>query len=452
MASTSRIEINGAINTSDTVLNNISKIAASCQAFVTWDPSLGQWETIINTTGSSVMTFDDSNIIGAINVSGSGINNIYNSVRVQYRSKDQRGKQDERVLSIDSSERFAQELDNQLSLNFDFITDPVQAELLGAIELKQSRVDKIIEFATDFRALGLRAGDLFGVKNEVYFDRSSVNPKLFRAISIEETDSEDGGIILQITGIEYDSSVYSTSGLTREERILDSGIPPIRANQCVILKEKIATGNAIGEALQTDAGRLAITGAGVPIFATLSLQEDASYIESVFESAYDNNYYFFNKESHLYPGSSPGDGLYDPLSAPYYYAWTFQTNNTIKTLQMDFAGAQATMNYTVDGATKQITAGVPCKIDLFYAQSLSGPFLHQDSRFLEWSSYISSMSISSINVAPVVWLFMVTPLNTYDLNASNNNVLPQDFLGANAGVLADEQGDASYLTVSLFLN
>lgn len=241
MSSVSRIEINGTIDTGQTILNNINKIASASQSFLTWDPNIGNWTLKINQAGSSVYTFDDSNIVGSINVSGSGINEIYNSARVNFLNKDQRYEADEKVVSIPSADRFAQELDNELVLNFDLINNPVQAELLGAIELKQSRVDKIIEFATDFRALGLRAGEIFGVKNEIYFDGSSVNPKLFRAISIEEIDTQDGGILLQITGIEYDSNVYSTSGLTREERIIESGILPITQNVCVIEKEAEAT-------------------------------------------------------------------------------------------------------------------------------------------------------------------------------------------------------------------
>lgn len=245
MAFTPRIEINGAIKTSENVLANINKIAAACQSFVTWDPAIGSWRVIINRQGTSVMTFDDSNIVGSITVSGAGINDMYNSVRVGYANKDADGKKSERILNLPTEDRFDRELDNQLSLDFEFVNDPVQAELLGAIELKQSRADKIIEFATDYRAIGLRAGDIFGVNNEYYFERSSVNPKLFRAITVEEIDAEDGGILLQITGIEYLSTVYNTDGLTREETLIDSGIIPKSENICVIEKEAAAVVNQV---------------------------------------------------------------------------------------------------------------------------------------------------------------------------------------------------------------
>jgi hypothetical protein len=164
---------------------------------------------------------------------------------VSFVSKDQRGEKDERVILIPTADRFAQELDNELGLSFDMINDPVQAELLAAIELKQSRVDQVIEFTTDYRAIGLKAGDIIGVINEIYFVRSTANPKLFRILSIEEIDGEDGGILLAITGLEYDGNVYSTDNLTREERITESGIIPVGQNICIIEKESIATGKKI---------------------------------------------------------------------------------------------------------------------------------------------------------------------------------------------------------------
>lgn len=250
MSSTTRVEINGKIDTSQTVLANINKIAGSCQAFVTWDPALGNWVVVLNTTGSSTRTFSDSNIVGSITVSGSGINEMYNSAKVTYSSKDQFGASDDRVISIAAGDRFDQELDNELSLNFEMINDPVQAELLGAIELKQSRVDKIIEFATDYRAIGVKAGDIVGISNEMYFDGSDTSPKLFRVITVEEIDTEDGGILLNITALEYDSTVYSTSGLTREFRTTETGIVPRGANVCIIEKEAEATVGQVDYNLQ----------------------------------------------------------------------------------------------------------------------------------------------------------------------------------------------------------
>lgn len=440
MAFTPRIEINGKIDTNQTVLSNINKIAASCQAYVTWDPSLGKFTTVLNRAGTSVWTFDDSNIIGSIVVSGTGIDGLYNSARVSFVSKDQRGEKDERVISIANEDRFAQELDNELGLSFDMINDPVQAELLAAIELKQSRVDKVIEFVTDYRAIGLKAGDIIGVANEVYFVRSSVNPKLFRILTIDETDGEDGGILLAITALEYDGNVYSTDNLTREERITESGIVPVGQNICIIEKESIAAGKRIGAALQTDEGRAAITGAGVPIFQTIFASETGATVENVFEAAYNANQLYFDETAYS-----------DPTAYPYFYGFTWSTFSTIKQMQIAFDGPQGTMNYIVDGVNKQITAGIPLKLDLYYSYG-GGPWQWVGKRFMEWSSYISTMTVVDVDVAPLSWLLLCTPLNTYDLNANSNFVKPTSLNGAGTGIITDAAGDASGITITLFQN
>ena len=449
MAFTPRIEINGKIDTNQTVLSNINKIAASCQAYVTWDPSLGKFTTVLNRAGTSVWTFDDSNIIGSIVVSGTGIDGLYNSARVSFVSKDQRGEKDERVISIANEDRFAQELDNELGLSFDMINDPVQAELLAAIELKQSRVDKVIEFVTDYRAIGLKAGDIIGVANEVYFVRSSVNPKLFRILTIEETDGEDGGILLAITALEYDGNVYSTDNLTREERITESGIVPVGQNICIIEKESIAAGKRIGAALQTDEGRAAITGAGVPIFETGIVTWSAASVLATY-------------------GAGTGAGGVNQLAsqlAPYYIGpnvldnaarsnitaleATWFTNNTIKMLELDFAGPQGSVNYTINGRSSSYAGGIPTYVMLFYSQSPTGPWQLGEAKYMEWSSYTTSFQVADIDVAPVYWMLLAGNLVTYDLSETANITVNIDSVDA---VYPAADGSGAGLALKLFLN
>jgi hypothetical protein len=229
-------------------------IANSSQAFITWDPAEGQWETVLNTTGSRVADFDDSNIVGSISVTGSGISDLYNRVRITFNNADMRGQPDERILSIPAADRFANELDNELALDFKIITDPVQAELLAAIELKQSRVDLIIQFTTDYTSIQRKPGELIGITNENYFVGSTANPKVFRIVSIEEIDGEDGGILLNFTCIEYDNAGYSTAGLTRQQRETVSDIVPASTNHCVIEKDVEATVDDLVTAIEQGNG------------------------------------------------------------------------------------------------------------------------------------------------------------------------------------------------------
>jgi hypothetical protein len=249
MATINRSEINGIIDTSKSVLENLNTLATAAGAFLTWDPIQGKWNVIANEEGTSTHSFNDSNIIGAISISGSGINELYNSVTINFPHKDLRDAVDTIELSIDSSDRYPQEVDNVLNLSLTCVNDPVQAQLIATRELKQNRVDKIIQFTTDFNANGLKAGDLIDVTSDEY-DFSS---KLFRIIQIDEEDDDSGVLGFGITALEYDADVYSTAGLTREYRTERTGVVPEINNEAIATSKDIDIGKQIGGLLAANA-------------------------------------------------------------------------------------------------------------------------------------------------------------------------------------------------------
>lgn len=245
MGTVTRSEINGVIDTGQNVLDNISTLATAAGCFVAWDNDTGQWNIILNDTGSSSYSFDDSNIIGEISVSSSSVNELYNSATIQFPHKDLRDSVDIITVKIDSADRYPQELDNNLEIKLDCINDPVQAQLIATRELKQSRVDKIIRFVSNFSANGLKAGDLIDITSSPY----GFTNKIFRIIQIEEEDSDEGNILFAITALEYDADVYSTSGLSYETRTKRTGIIPKINNEATALKDDINIGSQIGRLL-----------------------------------------------------------------------------------------------------------------------------------------------------------------------------------------------------------
>lgn len=406
------IEINGVVDTKNSVFENLQNIATSSQSFLTWDPSKGQWSINLNRElaglpGSAAKHFDDDNIVGGINVSGTGISDLYNGVRVSFPNRELRGDRDESFYEVQLSERFANETDNVMSVSYNLLDDKIQADRMAQLELKQNRVDKVIEFFTDYRAIGLKASDIITVTNEVY----DFTNKAFRIASIEETDSDDGGILLKIVGIEYDVDVYNTSGLTAPERNKNTGIVPSGTNICVIEKDAEAVSSKVATGLTTTAGRNSITqnfdagggfSAGIPIFGTLTGGVTKALAETVM-------------------GGGQGTGEYD------YLSW--QLLAPIKTMNVSFEGFQGYVNYTVDGGTNTIQAGVPTLVTLYKSSvpfttddrtdpSFNGVFLGQ--KYMEWSTYVTFFNIGATD--PSYFRLYYEPLNTYDLNASNNYV------------------------------
>lgn len=215
----SQFTINGVLDPNNTVLDNLEKLATSSGCWLTYDVHDGLWSVIINQAGTSTKSFDDSNIIGSIQVSGTGITEIYNKVKVNYPRSDINDQVDYVTAEIAAADRNTAEPDNVLEMNLDLVNDPVQAELIGVRELKQSRVDLLLTFETDYTAIDLKAGDIIDVTNtQLGFDE-----KLFRILTMEEIDTSDGSIRIAITALEYDADVYNND-LSRLTRTNTNGI------------------------------------------------------------------------------------------------------------------------------------------------------------------------------------------------------------------------------------
>jgi len=201
-----RYKINGVIDTAKPVMKNIENIANSCVSWLTYDVTEGKWAVVINKAGSSEFSFNDSNILGGIDVNGTGLDRLYNAVEVQFPNRDLDDSNDFVRLDLTTSNRKENEPDNLLKLTYPLVNDPIQAELIGLLELNQSRVDLTIEFTTDFSASKVTAGAIISITNTA----QGWTNKLFRVLQTEEVNT-GSAIQIKISAIEYDASIYSGS-------------------------------------------------------------------------------------------------------------------------------------------------------------------------------------------------------------------------------------------------
>jgi hypothetical protein len=216
----SSFQINGIIDTNQSVYKNIQSLATASGCWFTFDIQTGLWSVIINRTGTSVASFNDSNIIGNLNVNGKGIRELYNKVVVEFPHEDILNENDFTEYEIPSGDMFPNEMPNTLNFKVDLVSKPEHAQRLALQELKQSRVDKVIQFRTDFSELGLKAGDIIDVTSSMY----DFSAKLFRVTEITEEDGDDNNIALGVTALEYDADVYDYADVFREVRARANGI------------------------------------------------------------------------------------------------------------------------------------------------------------------------------------------------------------------------------------
>jgi hypothetical protein len=252
---TNVFNINGVVDTSKSVMSNLQNIANACNTWVTFDNATGKWSVIINRDGSSVVSINESNIVGSMTVSGTGINEFYNGVQFTYPHKDLLDQNDTVTLTIPEANRFPNEFENVLNFSADLINDPIQAEYVATVELKQSRIDKVIRFNTDFSMLGVKAGDLVSITNSVY----GFDAKQFRILTVSEEDGDDNVLTLGFTAYEHDASIYSLGDLVREERSAVNNVISQCANTATQASNGVATGNSLLSGLLGPAGALLLT-------------------------------------------------------------------------------------------------------------------------------------------------------------------------------------------------
>ena len=221
-----RYQINGILNTGDTVKNNLERLCIASNSWLTYDHKLGQWRVVVNraaTAGelASAKTFNDDNIIGEISLSSTNLEDLYNELEVAYANRAARDQSDYFKSTIANSLRNDLEPDNVLRMRADMVNNRIHAGRVGLVELYQSRFDLVITFTADYTALESEVGDVIKVSNPIYnFDN-----KLFRITRVRETEGEDGTLAAEITALQYDSTVYTDYTLVDGAAKPSSDIP-----------------------------------------------------------------------------------------------------------------------------------------------------------------------------------------------------------------------------------
>jgi len=216
-----RYQINGLIDTGNPVLQNAEAILSAAGSYLSYDTHTGQWGIVINRTGASTADFSDSNILGTVSISGTGLQELYNEVKVEFPHRELRDSAD--FYNISLNKRNSNEPTNVLNLRYDIINEPIQAQMLALIELKQARLDNIVKFSTDFSYYNLRAGDIITVTDS----RLGLSSATYRIVNIGERQDNQGALQMDITAIQYDANIYSFADLYRFTRSDDDGIVTI---------------------------------------------------------------------------------------------------------------------------------------------------------------------------------------------------------------------------------
>ena len=180
---------------------NLQNMADCCDCLIRYSEITSLWGVIVQKpTNTIAMDINDSNMVSAIQISPIDLSNSFNIIEVKFpdsSAQDNFNSASFDLAVINPALLFPNEPLNKMSISLPLVNNDVQAQYIASVELKQSRVDRIIEFRTDFSALGLQAGDLIDISNDAY----GFNYKVFRITRIVEDDKDDGTIELSITAL-----------------------------------------------------------------------------------------------------------------------------------------------------------------------------------------------------------------------------------------------------------
>lgn len=205
-----RYTINGLISTTDKVLNNMDLIAATAASYITYDISSGQWAVLIQKVTTPTFTFNDHNILGQINATGTALDTYYNSVELQFPYAYLRDQSNYVRVDLSTAALDYNESVNVLKIQNGLVNNVVQATIIANILLRQSREDLVVVFKTDFTSYNLQIGDVFNLTNGTY----GFTNKLFRVIKLIKDESDTGELTIEVTGLAYDDAVYTVSNIS----------------------------------------------------------------------------------------------------------------------------------------------------------------------------------------------------------------------------------------------
>lgn len=205
-----RYQINGMLSTFDVCTNNIDKICQASATFFTFNPKKGKFAAIPNRALSSTelancLVYNDDNIVSKIDISSTELYSLYNGVEVSFADQNRKDQTNTIQVNTPSGDRNANEPDNVLTYTLDMVNDNVRAERLANIDLNQSRVGTVIQFASDFSGIQSDVGDVIKVTNSLY----GWTDKLFRVMRVTEQQTPEGMVTAQISALEYSADYYT---------------------------------------------------------------------------------------------------------------------------------------------------------------------------------------------------------------------------------------------------
>ena len=215
-----RYSTNGFAHSGDTIGTTLSDFTAGAQGQLNY--AQGRFNIIIDNVRSSVMSFDEDNIYGTVNINEEGFTSLSNKLTVKFSSENNQYLEEQVILNTPTSAQNPNEPELSRELTMKFINNNVEAERAGSVLINQSRNTQTVTFTTDMRALEVQAGDVITVSNT----SAGIANKEFVVLSVTDAAVSANTVSgFTITAREYTATVYADRMITEYNATPNTSFP-----------------------------------------------------------------------------------------------------------------------------------------------------------------------------------------------------------------------------------
>jgi hypothetical protein len=223
VSSITRFRFDGVLLTDQPIMSNIQMMANCCDCLIKYNEITSQWGAITQQPNYTVaLQIDDSNLVGAINISPLDISNTFNVAEVKFVDSAQQDTFASAIFDlaqIAPSLLYPNEPVNKQTITLPLVNSSVRAQVLTNRFLKSCREDLQLQCVINFIGIQLEAGDIVSITNINY----GWNGKLFRVQKITENFGDDGSVTASLMLAEFNPDVYADTMVTQFAPAPNSG-------------------------------------------------------------------------------------------------------------------------------------------------------------------------------------------------------------------------------------
>ena len=210
-----RFRFDGVLDTQQPIMTNLQYMATCCDCLLRYNEITNTWGVVVQSpTYTVAMALNDSNIIGAINVTPLDIASSFNIAEVKFpdsSAQDSFNSATFNLAVVNPSLLYPNEPVNKQSISLPLVNNDVRAQYLANRFLEACREDLQIQLTIGYVGLQLEAGDIVSLTNTNY----GWSAKLFRIAKVTENFGSDGTITATLMLTEYNSTVYDDISITQ---------------------------------------------------------------------------------------------------------------------------------------------------------------------------------------------------------------------------------------------